>query len=370
MKMMQKQWHLCCKIAITLFIIGEVQSLQNRVFNEFKTQTITSSTLFYDYFKKGPEKKEIGRLWKNIIFPGIYYEYADTKETLKTVKVETKTGTRVRNDVETIQKQNRKVGTYNVVDESTVPKIVDMKLIQEKVLKPVKKPANFVAPTPKKATTINLGTGISVLPDINKYPRPKKPIILYEYEASPDCKRVREACSMLDLTVEYRPCPGATSGFSDSMATLTLGRREVPFMVDNNPSMYRPQLFGADDILAFLFRTYGPGEAAIPASLKARGRAVAGPRVRANARPDFAKMRPLTLYGWEGAPFVKPVREALNELSLPHVMVHCAPGSQNRAALQAKKGLFQAPFLSDPNTGVEMFESAEIVKYLLATYTL
>ena len=44
---------------------------------------------------------------------------------------------------------------------------------------------------------------------------------------------------MLDLTVEFRPCPGGTFGFSDSMSTLTLGRREVPFMIDNNPSMYK-----------------------------------------------------------------------------------------------------------------------------------
>ena len=46
----------------------------------------------------------------------------------------------MRNDVETIQKQNQKVGSYNVVDEATVPKNIDMKLIQERVLKPVKKP--------------------------------------------------------------------------------------------------------------------------------------------------------------------------------------------------------------------------------------
>jgi hypothetical protein len=52
-------------------------------------------------------------------------------------------------------------------------------------------------------------------------------------------RKVREACTILDLVVEFRPCPGGTSGFSDSMATLTLGRRELPFMVDNNPSMYK-----------------------------------------------------------------------------------------------------------------------------------
>ena len=30
---------------------------------------------------------------------------------------------------------------------------------------------------------------------------------------------------------------------------------------------------------------------------------------------------------------------------------------------------FQVPYIEDPNTGVNMFESAEIVKYLLAVYT-
>ena len=34
-----------------------------------------------------------------------------------------------------------------------------------------------------------------------------------------------------------------------------------------------------------------------------------------------------------------------------------------------KTGLFQVPFIVDPNTGVEMFESAEIVKYLNEVYT-
>lgn len=29
---------------------------------------------------------------------------------------------------------------------------------------------------------------------------------------------------------------------------------------------------------------------------------------------------------------------------------------------------WQVPYLQDPNTGIEMFESAEIVEYLRATY--
>lgn len=38
--------------------------------------------------------------------------------------------------------------------------------------------------------------------------------------------------------------------------------------------------------------------------------------------------------------------------------------------MKRTKGYFQAPYLVDPNTGIEMFESAEIVKYLEQTYTM
>jgi glutathione S-transferase len=31
-------------------------------------------------------------------------------------------------------------------------------------------------------------------------------------------------------------------------------------------------------------------------------------------------------------------------------------------------GTFQVPYLEDPNTGVAMFESAEIIKYLRSRY--
>ena len=134
-------------------------------------------------------QKDVGRLWKNILFPGIFVEYADTKEALKTVKVETKTKAITRNDIATIQKQlntginllgllliisvslvtfflfrNQKTfyvvdstatvipfityiiidGKYNVVDASTAPKIVDMTRVQEKILKPVKKPVSVI----------------------------------------------------------------------------------------------------------------------------------------------------------------------------------------------------------------------------------
>ncbi|GAU31794.1 hypothetical protein TSUD_22400 [Trifolium subterraneum] len=48
----------------------------------------------------------------------------------------------------------------------------------------------------------------------------------------------------------------------------------------------------------------------------------------------------------------------------------CARGSAKRNILYQKTGHFQVPFLEDPNTGIEMFESAEIIDYIRATYTL
>lgn len=332
-----------------------------------------NSRLWYDYFKKGPEKKEIGRLWKNIIFPGIYVEYADTKETKETVKIETKYK---QDDFRNDGIVTNNLGTYQEVDPSSAPKLVSADRVKTTTMKPIARPAGFVAPTPKKSITAK--ATVSVLPNISKFPRPRKPLIIYEYEASPDCKAVRSACSLLDLTVEYRPCPGARAGFSDLMTTITAGRRDVPFIVDPNPSMFRPEIFGRKEIVEYLFKTYGPGIDAIPSTLKGGSSFGAGlftgggkgSRLRSNARSDITLLKPITLYGWEGEnQFVRPVRETLTELGLAHIFVNCATGSANRAKLTQKTGLFQVPYISDPNTGVEMFESQQIVKYLETVYT-
>jgi len=53
-------------------------------------------------------------------------------------------------------------------------------------------------------------------------------------------------------------------------------------------------------------------------------------KTRANARPDNQKMKPITLWGWEGAPYVKPVRDALTDLGLAHIVINVGPGSTNR----------------------------------------
>lgn len=289
-------------------------------------------------------------------------------------------------------------------------------------------PADFQVPEPKPLTltrasdlssvlkstlafAVRLGTGAFVLgwkidtlfaPDDGKYalslgpfrvrdsssvlgdvPRPDKPLILYEYDASPFCKRVREMINLLDLTVEYRPCPGARQGkFSQQLLQRT-GRQTVPYLVDPNT---KEEMFESNDIIEYLLTAYGPSPDAYDrkalwpitfesfsistSTMVAILRDMPGARRQDNARPDNEDMKPLELWGYECSPFVRPVREKLGSLCLPHKMISCSRGSANRDLLMEKTGLFQVPYLVDPNTGIEMFEGPEICEYLEQVYTV
>jgi glutathione S-transferase len=77
---------------------------------------------------------------------------------------------------------------------------------------------------------------------------------------------------------------------------------------------------------------------------------------------------PLELYSFEASPFCRIVREALCALEIPYRLHNVGKGSPSRAAFVARSGRMQVPWLVDPNTGIEIFESADIVRYLEATY--
>eukprot|EP01038_Epipyxis_sp_PR26KG_P015566 gene15566-21019_t len=218
---------------------------------------------------------------------------------------------------------------------------------------------------------------------VGKMKRPSKPIIIYEYEASPYCRKVREACVILDLTVEYRPCPGARSGWSSEMSAKTKGKQTVPFMIDTGATEVTAKngMFESDAIIEYLFETYGPGKSYIPWTLKGdfatqtciiagQVRGFAGSRLLPNSRKDLNRIKPIEFWGYESSPYCKIVRETLSSLGLAHKMINCGRGSANRDVLYKKTGYFQVPFIEDPNTGVSMFESSEIVKYLFDTYTV
>lgn len=78
--------------------------------------------------------------------------------------------------------------------------------------------------------------------------------------------------------------------------------------------------------------------------------------------------RPLELYEFESCPYCRKVREVLCELDLEYVSRTTARGSTCREELKQRGGRVQVPYLVDPNTGTEMYESDDIIAYLRKEY--
>ena len=77
----------------------------------------------------------------------------------------------------------------------------------------------------------------------------------------------------------------------------------------------------------------------------------------------------IQLYDIENCPYCRLVREALTELDLDVLVLPCPKnGERFRPELLERGGKAQFPYLIDPNTGAEMYESLDIIDYLFATY--
>ncbi|KAF4402914.1 uncharacterized protein LOC115700574 [Cannabis sativa] len=201
-------------------------------------------------------------------------------------------------------------------------------------------------------------------------PRPEKPIEIYEFESCPFCRKVREMVAVLDIDVLFYPCPRNGPNFRPKALQMG-GKQQFPYMVDPNTGV---SMYESDDIIKYLAEKYGDGSVPITLSLGllttiTAGLALVGRSGKGSIySPAKLPPKPLEIWAYEGSPFCKYVREVLVELELPHIQRSCARGSAKRQILYEKVGHFQVPYLQDPNTGVEMFESAEIVEYLKATY--
>ncbi|MEL6257847.1 MAG: glutathione S-transferase N-terminal domain-containing protein, partial [Pseudomonadota bacterium] len=78
---------------------------------------------------------------------------------------------------------------------------------------------------------------------------------------------------------------------------------------------------------------------------------------------------PLILYEFEGCPFCRIAREAVSETGVTVIVRPCPKGGARfRPEVKTKGGKAQFPYLIDPNTGVSMYESADIASYLRKTY--
>jgi glutathione S-transferase len=217
------------------------------------------------------------------------------------------------------------------------------------------------------ASVVRLGAGLAVGPLGS---RPREPLQLFEFEACPYCRKVREALTLLDLEALILPCPKGGPRFREQVKARG-GKYQFPYLVDPNTGK---EMYESDLIVAYLFREYGAGpppwqlRAGLlvdATSMLASGlRPAAGARYRAARAPE----KPLELYSFEASPYCRIAREALCELELPYLLHNVAKQSPGRAAFERRSGRMQVPWLADPNTGREMFESADIARYLVETY--
>lgn len=201
-------------------------------------------------------------------------------------------------------------------------------------------------------------------------PRPEKHLELYDFEACPFCRKVREALSVLDLEAMVYPCPAGGTRYRPQVKARG-GRAQFPYLVDPNTGR---EMYESDDIVRYLFEQYGAGPAPLglrlgPVTMLSSGlsslcRPTHGRRSRAGSAPD----QHLELYSFEASPYCRLAREALCELEIPYLLHNVAKRSPSRKAFKARSGKMMVPYLVDANTGTEMFESGDIVHYLYDTY--
>jgi glutathione S-transferase len=214
------------------------------------------------------------------------------------------------------------------------------------------------------ATVARFGAGFGVR---GAGKQPEKRLELYEFEACPFCRVVREALTTLDLDALVLPCPKGGTRYRPRVLELG-GKAQFPYLVDLNTGT---SLYESRDIIRYLYSTYGDGKtspsvggASIASSALASGLRGGGRR----ARPSRAPSLPLELWSFEGSPFCRIAREELCSLELAYVLHNVGKGSPKREEFKARSGKMMVPYLVDPNTRREMFESADIVRYLRETY--
>lgn len=201
---------------------------------------------------------------------------------------------------------------------------------------------------------------------------PDQALELYEFEVCPYCRIAREALSALSLDPIVYPCPKGGTRFREKVKAEG-GRYQFPYLVDPNTGV---SIYESADIVEYLFREYGLGP--VPWFLRQRLFAVSTSMLASAFRPSRGRhvvsaKQPeqlLQLYSYEGSPFCRIAREALSELELPYRLRNVPRKSPDRGEFISSSGKMQVPYLLDPNTGVEMFESAEIRRYLYETYAL
>ncbi len=203
--------------------------------------------------------------------------------------------------------------------------------------------------------------------------QPIEPLELFEFEACPYCRKVREVLSELDL--EYIARTAARGSSKRDEVVRRGGKAQFPFLVDPNTGV---SMYESEDIITYLHETYRNGRSRMGRLVAPANTAFAalaslvrrrGIRVRDSVPERDGGLMLLELYNFEASPYCRKARETLSELDLDYVVHNVAKKSARRPELVARGGKMMVPYLIDPNTGTEMYESDDIVAYLHRTYS-
>lgn len=221
--------------------------------------------------------------------------------------------------------------------------------------------------------------------------QPRLFLELYEMENCPYCRVVREALTRLDIDAMIYPCPKDGTRYRPQAIELG-GKAQFPLLVDPNTDTV---MYESVDIVLYLYRTYGQRSTLPPALIRMINATTAGfaSALRMGkglrARPSTAPAEPLELFSFEASPFARLVRERLCELEINYLLRNVGKAKatdllppalrrslfpdyqhegRNREELYERMGHVQVPFLYDPNTDRELFESADIIDHLMQHY--
>ncbi|KAL5078457.1 hypothetical protein RYX36_017441 [Vicia faba] len=196
---------------------------------------------------------------------------------------------------------------------------------------------------------------------------------LFEFEACPFCRRVREAMTELDLSVEVYPCPKGSVRHRETVRK-TGGKEMFPFLIDQNNGV---TMYESSDIVKYLFEQYGEGRSPslgllestiftgwMPTILRA-GRGM----TLWECSGVYPPPRKLELFSYENNPNARIVREALCELELPYILRNVGEGSRRTKLLLDASGSKEVPYFVDHNTGFQSGDYKIILPYLFKTYS-
>jgi glutathione S-transferase len=200
--------------------------------------------------------------------------------------------------------------------------------------------------------------------------QPEQLLEIYEFEACPYCRKVREVLSELDI--EYVSRVVARGSHKRDELRSRGGKVQMPYLVDPNRDV---EMYESEDIIDYLHAHYGSGRsiawrllspfntisASIATAVRPFGGRAKSPREK---QPDVL----LELYNFEASPYCRKVREVLNELDLDYRVRSVAKRGRRRADLVELGGRMMVPYLVDANNDVAMYESDDIVAYLRQTY--